>query len=300
MLTALQKPPQEKSAAGDLGTQKQGINFWRIITRLILYLVLIAGALLMLMPFVYMLGMSFNPNTLSLPSPGDVIPAHPTLANYVNAWTTNNFGQAFLNSVIVACSATILTVLLSAMLSFAFARYKFPGRNILFYGMLATMTVPNIVLIIPQFVLASRLGLTNNRFGLILVYAAGMALGVYMLRGFFEEIPQELFDAAAIDGSGIFRSFWSIALPLARPALAAVTIFSFAANWEEFIWAITSTNDASLYTLPVAIQQYYSAHGTDWGVIFAASTIAILPEILVFLIFQRQFVSGIRAGGMKG
>ena len=162
------------------------------------------------------------------------------------------------------------------------------------------MSARTTLLIIPQFVLASRLGLTNNRLGLILVYSAGMAFGVYMLKGFFEEIPQELFDAAAIDGSGIFRSFWSIALPLARPALAAVIIFSFAANWEEFTWAIISTNDASLYTLPVAIQQYYSAHGTNWGIIFAGSVLALLPEVLVFLLFQRQFVSGIRSGGMKG
>lgn len=276
------------------------LRLWHVVRGSLLYLLIIAGALLMLIPFAYMLGISLSPNTYILQAPSSLIPTHPTLENYVNAWNENSFGLSFLNSVIVACGATLLNVLLASMLAFAFARYHFPGRNILFYGMLATMTVPTIVLIIPQFVLASRLGLTNNRFGLILVYAAGMAFGVYLLRGFFEEIPQELFDAAAIDGGGIFRSFWSIALPLARPALAAVIIFSFAASWEEFTWAITSTNDASLYTLPVAIQQYYSVHATDWGIVFAASVLAALPEIAVFLIFQRYFVSGIRAGGVKG
>ncbi len=276
------------------------LRLWHVVRQSLLYLLIIAGALLMLIPFAYMLGISLSPNTYILQAPSSLIPTHPTLENYVNAWNENSFGLSFLNSVIVACGATFLNVLLASMLAFAFARYHFPGRNILFYGMLATMTVPTIVLIIPQFVLASRLGLTNNRFGLILVYAAGMAFGVYLLRGFFEEIPQELFDAAAIDGGGIFRSFWSIALPLARPALAAVIIFSFAASWEEFTWAITSTNDASLYTLPVAIQQYYSVHATDWGIVFAASVLAALPEIAVFLIFQRYFVSGIRAGGVKG
>jgi multiple sugar transport system permease protein len=291
MFTTLEAPNARK---------KRRFNPWTIDGRVLLYLALVGGALIMLSPFAYMLSLSFSPNSYSLPSPADVIPTHPTLSNYISAWTDANFGQAFFNSVIVACSATALTVLLSAALAFAFARYQFPGRNVLFYGMLATMTVPGIVLIIPQFVLASRLGLTNNRLGLILVYAAGMAFGVYLLRGFFEEIPQELFDAAAIDGSSIFRTFWSIALPLARPALAAVIIFSFAANWEEFTWAIISTNDSSLYTLPVAIQQYYSAHGTNWGVIFAGSVLALLPEVLVFLMFQRQFVSGIRAGGVKG
>jgi multiple sugar transport system permease protein len=300
MLTTLQRSQKTQEYERSSQQKKHGLSTWMIARRLLLYLLLIAGAIIMLSPFAYMLGLSFTPHSYTLPSPADFIPAHPTLANYVSAWTDNNFGQAFFNSVIVACGATFLTVLLASTLAFAFARYRFPGRHILFYGMLATMTVPGIVLIIPQFVLASRLGLTNNRLGLILVYGAGLAFGVYLLRGFFEEIPQELFDAAAIDGCGIFRTFWSIALPLARPALAAVTIFSFAANWEEFTWAITSTNDASLYTLPVAIQQYYSAHGTDWGIVFAASVLAILPEILIFLIFQRQFVSGIRAGGLKG
>jgi multiple sugar transport system permease protein len=276
------------------------VNVWHGVRRVVLYLLLTIAALIMLVPFAYMVGISLSPTTYILQDPAALISGHPTLANYANAWNGNNFGQAFLNSVIVACSATALNVLLAAMLAFAFARYQFPGRTILFYGMLATMTVPSIVLIIPQFVLASRLGLTNNRLGLILVYAAGMAFGVYLLRGFFEELPQELFDAAAVDGGGILRSFWSIALPLARPALAAVTIFSFAANWEEFTWAITSTNDSSLYTLPVAIQQYFSNHATEWGIVFAASVLAALPEIIVFLVFQRYFVSGIRAGGVKG
>src|SRR5260370_36400897 len=127
-----------------------------------------------------------------------------------------------------------------------------------------------------------------------------MAIGVCLVRGLFEETAEDFLCAPAIDGGGFFRSIWSIALPLGRPALAAVIIFSFAASWEEFTWAITSTNDASLYTLPVAIQQYYSAHATDWGIVFAASVLAALPEIIVFLIFQRQFVSGIRAGGVDG
>src|SRR5579885_2702024 len=146
------------------------LALWNVGRRVLLYLLLSGGALLMLSPFAYMLGISFSPDSYTLPSPLDVIPAHPTLSNYLHAWTDNNFGLAFFNSALVACCATALTVLLSATLAFAFARYRFPGRNVLFYGMLATMTVPGIVLIIPQFVLASRLGLTNNRVGLILVY----------------------------------------------------------------------------------------------------------------------------------
>ncbi|GCE09986.1 carbohydrate ABC transporter permease [Dictyobacter aurantiacus] len=162
------------------------------------------------------------------------------------------------------------------------------------------MTVPALVLIIPQFVLASHLGLTNSRWGLILVYSAGMAFSVYMLRGFFEELPHELFDSAAIDGCGVLRSFWSIALPLARPALAAAVIFNFSGFWDEFAWALTSTNDPNFYTLPVALQQFYVAHGTtNWGVVFAGAVIAVLPVILIFLLFQRYFVAGV-VGALKG
>jgi multiple sugar transport system permease protein len=261
---------------------------------------LIAGLVVMLTPFAYMVGTSFMPNAYILGTPPIFIPPHPTFDNYTSAWSGNNFGQAFLNSLTVATCATALNVTLAASLAFAFARYKFPGRTILYYGMLSTMTVPNIVLLIPQFVLASHLHLTNSREGLILVYAAAMAFSVFLLRGFFEELPQELMDAASIDGCGVWRTFFRIALPLARPALAAATIFSFLGNWDEFTWAITSLNDPSLYTLPIAIQQFQSAHGTQWGIVFAASCIAVLPVIIVFLIFQRHFIRGISAGAVKG
>src|SRR5215218_10515902 len=124
--------------------------------------------------------------------------------------------------------------------AYAFARWEFPGRNVLFYGMLGTLMVPSLTLIIPQFVLAKNLHLLNSRQGLVVVYSAGIAFGVFLLRGFFEELPQDLLDAAVVDGAGPFRTFWDIALPLARPALAAVAIFSFLYAWDEFTWALTA------------------------------------------------------------
>lgn len=278
----------------------QRVRLARMLTRSLLYLLVAAGALIMIGPLVYMLSTSFMPHAYVLKTPPDFIPSHPTFENYVSAWQANNFGQAFLNSTIVAGCATVLNVLLAASLAYAFARYPFPGRSVLFYGMLATMTVPSLVLIIPQFVLASQLHLTNSRLGLILIYAAGMGFSVYLLKAYFEDMPQDLFDAAALDGCGIFRTLWYIALPLARPALAAATIFAFAGNWDEFTLALTLNNDQSLYTLPVAIQQFYSNHGTDWGVVFAATTIAMIPILVIFLLFQRHFVSGITAGALKG
>jgi multiple sugar transport system permease protein len=264
------------------------------------YLLLSAGAVIMLLPFLYMLGTSFKPHAFVLELPPRFIPTQPTTANYVRALTANHFGLYFLNSAIVATISTTITVVLSAMLAYAFARWDFPGRSALFYAMLGTMMVPALVLIIPQFVLAKNLHLLNSRWGLVVVYSAGTAFNMFLLRGFFEEIPQDLFDAALIDGAGPFATFWRIALPLARPALAAVAIFSFLGAWDEFTWALTAINDEKLYTLPIALRLFQQQHGTEWGLVFAASAVAVVPTIAVFVIFQRQFIKGVMSGAVKG
>jgi multiple sugar transport system permease protein len=264
------------------------------------YLLLSMGALVMLLPFLYMLSTSFKPHAFVLELPPRFIPSEPTIENYTRALTANHFGLYFLNSAIVATTSTAITVVLSAMLAYAFARWDFPGRSVLFYAMLGTLMVPALVLIIPQFVLAKNLRLLNSLWGLIVVYSAGTAFNMFLLRGFFEEIPQELFDSALIDGAGPFATFWRVALPLARPALAAVAIFSFLGAWDEFTWALTAINDEKLYTLPIGLRLFQQQHGTEWGLVFAASAIAVVPTILVFVIFQRQFIKGVMSGAVKG
>ncbi|MDQ5825039.1 MAG: carbohydrate ABC transporter permease [Chloroflexota bacterium] len=264
------------------------------------YVVLFGGAFLMLAPFIYMLGTSFKPHAFVLELPPRFIPTEPTWDNYTRALTSNNFGRYFFNSLIVAISSTTIVVILSALLAYAFARWDFPGRQFLFYTMLGTMMIPTLVLIIPQFVLAKNLHILDSLWGLVVVYSAGTAFNMFLLRGFFEEIPQDLFDAATIDGASAFRTFWSIALPLARPALAAVAIFSFLGSWDEFTWALTAINNQDLYTLPIALRLFQQQHGTEWGVVFAASAIAVLPTIIVFVIFQRHFIKGITSGAVKG
>jgi multiple sugar transport system permease protein len=294
---------QEHSSMNDIAKSKRASGLprqRRWLRTTMLHTLVIVGAAVMIVPLIYMVSTSFLPHANVFETPPEFIPRHPTFANYLAAWQENNLGQAFLNSVFVAVCATALNVGLAASLAFAFARYRFPGRDVLFYSMLAAMTVPTLVLIIPQFVLAAHLHLTNSRIGLILIYGAGMGFSVFLLRSYFEDLPQELFDAAAIDGCGAFRTLWYIALPLARPALAAAIIFAFEGNWDEFTLALTLNNDQSLFTLPVAIQQFYANHGTDWGVVFAATTIAMIPIFIIFIIFQRQFVSGISAGALKG
>lgn len=270
---------------------------WISLTR---HVLLIAGAALMLVPFLYMVGTSFKPHAFVLELPPTFIPSNPTLDNYRNAITSNHFGRYFMNSVIVATASTIITVLLSSLLAYAFARFEFPGRNTIYYLMLGTLMVPSLVLLIPQFVLAKDLHLLDSRLGLIVVYSAAAPFNMLLLRGFFEDIPQDLIDAAVIDGSNALQVFWNIALPLARPALAAVSIFSFLGAWDEFTWALTSITDERLYTLPIAIRLFQQQHGTEWGLVFAASTIAVLPTILIFIIFQRHFVRGVMSGAVKG
>jgi len=271
-------------------------------TRLVLlFVVAAAGALATSLPFLYMVGTAFKPHAFVLEQPPTFIPSEPTIDNFVRALTTAGFGRAFLNSTLVSAAATGISVLLSSMLAFAFARFSFPGRSILYYALLLTLMVPALVLIIPQFVLAKNLGLLNSLWGLIVVYSVGnMAFNVFLLRGFFEELPQELFEAALIDGATVWQAFRHIAVPLARPALATVTIFTFLGAWDEFTWAVTVLSDPDQYTLPVALRFFQRAHGTEWGLVFAAATIAVIPVTIVFLAFQRHFVSGLMLGGTKG
>jgi multiple sugar transport system permease protein len=261
----------------------------------------IAMAILMLAPFVLMVSTSFKPHAYVLEIPPKLIPEPPTLDNFVEAWTSNNFGRYFLNSMIVTVASTIISVTLSAMLGFVFARYEFPGRRLLFGALLFTLMVPGLVLLIPQFVLARNLGLLNSLWGLVIVYAVlNLGLNTFLLRGFFAAMPSEIFDAASVDGAGPWRIFRSVAIPLAGPGVATVTIFSFLAAWDEFTWAIVTISDKDLYTLPIAIRLFQRANGTEWGLVFAASLIAMVPVLILFVTLQRYIVSGTFQGAMKG
>jgi len=262
---------------------------------------LATGALLMITPFLYMLSTSFKGQQYVLRLPPQFIPDPATLSNYERILVRGDFGQYFLNSMMVAVSSTALSVLLSAMMAYGFARYRFSGRELMFRLLLLGLMIPAIMLIVPQFVLAKYLGLIDTLPGLVVFYVAGsLALNTFLLRGFFEAIPAELDQAMQIDGAGDWRRFWDLALPLARPALATATIFTFLATWDEFAWALTIITSPEKQTLPIAIALLQGPKGTQWGLVFAASIIAILPVIIVFLTFQRHFVQGLTSGAVKG
>jgi multiple sugar transport system permease protein len=264
-------------------------------------LVAVVFALVMLVPFALMVSTAFKPHAYVLEIPPKLIPDTPTLDNFVEALTTNDFGRYFANSVVVSVSSTVISVTLASMLAFVFARYEFPGRRVLFGALLFTIMVPGLVLLIPQFVLARNLGLLNSLFGLVVVYSVlNLGLNTFLLRGFFASMPKEVFDAAEVDGAGPWRIFRTVALPLARPGLATITIFSFLAAWDEFTWAIVTLSDRELYTLPVAIRLFQRANGTEWGLVFAASLIALAPVLVLFVAVQRHVVSGAFQGATKG
>jgi multiple sugar transport system permease protein len=262
---------------------------------------LAVGALVMVTPFLYMVSTSFKAQQYVLKIPPQFIPDPATLSNYERVLVRGDFVHYFLNSAFVAVTATAISVLLSAMMAYGFARYRFPGREWLFRILLLGLMIPALMLIVPQFVLAKWLGLIDTLWGLIVFYVAGnLALNTFLLRGFFEALPQELDDAMQIDGATAWRRFIGLALPLARPALATATIFTFLATWDEYAWALTAITSPENKTLPIAIALLQGPKGTQWGLVFAASIVAILPVIAVFLAFQRHFVQGLTAGAVKG
>ncbi len=279
-----------------VGSKKRRITF-----RAARYVTLIVGATIMIIPFLYLFATSFKPQLYLFEIPPQFIPKHPTLSNYTDAWTSNSFGHYFANSVFVSLVSTVIAALLSAMMAYAFARFNFKGQNLMFWLLLVGLMVPGMMLLIPQYLLANQLHLINSLVGLILFYVAtNLAFNTFLLRGFFEEIPWELEEAMIMDGAGPFRRFWKLILPLSRPALATVGIFTFLACWDEYVWALTIINDPDKRTLPIAISIFQGQHLTNWGLVFAASTIAIVPVIVVFALFQRQFIHGLSADALKG
>jgi multiple sugar transport system permease protein len=263
-------------------------------------IILTLGLGLVLLPFWYMIITSFKPQTMIFELPPRLWPQTWTLQNYIEALGKDNFGLYFLNSAKVAIISTLLTVLVSSMLAFAFARLHFRGKETIFYIFLLGMMVPPVMLIIPQFIVAKWLNLFNHT-GLILVYTTmNISMQTFLLRGVFENVPRDLEEAALIDGGGPWTIFWRIILPLSWPGVAVVIINTFLYSWEEFAWANVAIKNSSQRTLPIAIALFQSEHLTEWGQVFAASLVALVPVLIIFIIFQRYFVQGISTTGLKG
>ena len=200
---------------------------------IVVYLVITSGALGLVFPFLWMASTSLKEYSYVIESPPRLIPTAPSVNNYIKAWTSNNFQLYFQNSLTVTLVSVFFVVLFSAMMAYAFARFDFPGKEIIFYVILLVLMVPNMVGIIPQFLLAITLGLRNSLMGLVFFYVSGsVPFNMFLLRGFFETLPREMEDAIRIDGGGYFTIFFRMILPLSKPALATITIFSFLGFWD--------------------------------------------------------------------
>ncbi|GGG04192.1 carbohydrate ABC transporter permease [Paenibacillus abyssi] len=273
-----------------------------LINQIVVYTIIILGALLFVFPFIYMILTTFFLGTNTLPKPNEVFSVTPNFKNYIAVWNKNNFTTYFMNSVIVTSVAMVGSLFLGALTAYGFSRFTFPGKELVFRVFLLSMMIPGVINIIPQFVIVKDLGLVNTYSGLWLVYIAGGVVGnMFFLRGFFESIPKEYEESVLIDGGGNWRIFWHIYLPQSLPAMGTLAIFIFQGTWEEYFLALTLIKSEALRTLPIAIMMFNDKYATNYGQIFAASLIALLPVMVIYMTFQKRFVqSGFNEGGVKG
>lgn len=270
------------------------------IFRNIAYILLICGIAITLVPFIYMISASFKSQIYTFEYPPRLIPRDPTLENYIKALGKDLFGINLLNSFFVATVTTVSTVFISSLMAYAFSRMRFPGKEVFFYILLLGMMIPPVMLIIPQFIIVKNLHLLDNLWGLIVVYiSVTLSMQTFLLRSFFETIPRELEEAVLVDGGTRWDIFRKIILPLSKPGLAVVAIFTFLYAWDEFPWAHVAIREGSRRTLPVAIALFQSQYLTQWGLLFAATTVASIPAVIVFVIFQRYFIQGVITSGLK-
>jgi multiple sugar transport system permease protein len=262
------------------------------------YAVLALGALAMLLPFAWMVSTSFKHGDATFVTPPQLVPTAPTLDNYASAFGSVPMGQFLVNSVFVSVTSTILMVLFCAMAGYAFARIKFPGREILFYAYLATLMIPQQVTLVPLFIVMTWLHWGNTYQALILPSSFG-AFGTFLMRQFYLRLPREVEEAAFMDGAGYVRIFFTIGLQLARPALATLAVFAFMASWNAFLWPLIITSDQSMMTLPLGLSFLQGRYATDWNVLMAGAVIGTLPIIAVYVFAQRYIIQGLSTTGLK-
>ncbi len=270
-----------------------------VFLQILVHAILLIGAFTMLLPFMWMVSTSFKPSSEIYVFPPRWIPKNPTLKNYVDLFSSINFGRPFLNTVIVASSITFLSVLLSSMAGYAFAKFRFKGRDKLFFLILATLMVPGQMTMIPVFLLLRYLGLLNTYTGLILPGAVSV-FNIFFMRQFIITIPNDLIEAARIDGARESYIFFKIILPLSKPALTTISIFTFTGSWNSFLWPLIIAQDERMYTLPVAVSVLAGQYGENIAIQMAGSCIVITPILIFFLFAQRYFIKGIALTGLKG
>ena len=275
-------------------------QMWAVkIPRAILHFCLISVGFVMVMPFLWMLSTSLKfPNEI-FSYPPTWIPNRFRFENYVDVFTLVPFGQYYINSIMVALSVTSIVLVSSSLAAFAFSRLNFRGRDTLFMTYLATLMIPFPVLLIPNFLIVREFGWYDTYMALILPPAFS-AIATFLYRQAFKGIPKELDDAARIDGASSWRIWWHVIMPNAGPVTAALGIFTFLGNWNEFLWPLVVTNSSDMRTIPVGLSSFQGQYNVRWELLMSAAVIALLPVVIVFLLAQKWIIRGVTISGMGG
>jgi multiple sugar transport system permease protein len=265
--------------------------------RILAFTLLLLGGIVMVMPLLFMLLTSLKSNSEIYEL--RLLPQDPSLDNYVDILTGSPFGRWFAVSLVVATATTLSVLFFDSLIGYTLAKLRFRGRSVVFVAILSTLMIPTEMLVIPWYVMARAMGWLDTLWGIMF---PGMmsGFGVFLMRQFFMGVPDELIDAARIDGHNEFQIFWRVAMPLVTPALSALAIFAFLGNWTAFLWPLIVTTSPSLYTVPVGLASLSGEFQSNWEMIMTGSSIATIPSLLVFIVLQRNIVRGIMLTGLKG
>lgn len=260
---------------------------------------LIVAAVVTAFPLVWMLSVSFMPTGAASTYPPPLLPAEPTLDNYRQLFAQRSAGRYMLNSAVIATIATLISLVFNTMAGYAFAKLKFPGRERIFRGLLGALVIPGQVAMIPLFALVKQLGLVST-YGGVVVPAMASIFGIFLVRQYALSMPDELLEAARIDGASEMRIFRSVVVPLLKPILVTLAILTFLATWNDFMWPLIVLTDQELYTLPVALAGLSREYVQDNELMMAGAVITVVPVLVLFLALQRYYIAGILAGSVKG
>ena len=272
----------------------------RVLKAVTSHAILISVAISCIFPLVWMVSSALKTQE-TIATDMSLIPSNPQFVNFVTAWTKGNFGTYFFNSVFYTLVCVFLVLMISSMAAYAFARFEFKGKEVFYYLFLATMLIPIPGAIVALYILITNLGLIDTRLGYMLPQInAQLALGIFILKPFFERIPKDLEDAARIDGCGKVGIYWHVALPLAKPALAVVALFTALAVWNEFILAQLVLQSKSLMPLQLGLVKFWGGVLSQDHLLTAGMTISILPIVIAYIFLQRHIIAGVTAGALKG
>ena len=271
----------------------------RILPALLVYGLLTLGTMLALAPLLWMLAASLMPPGEATGYPPRFWPSTVTFEHYAALFTRLDLGRYLLNSTLLAGAVTAISLFVNSMAGYAFAKFRFRYRDRLFRILLATMVIPAQVAMLPLFLLLKQFGLINTYWGVIIPGMANI-FGIFLIRQYLLAIPDSLLDAARMDGAGEFRIYWALVLPLCRPILVTLAIFTFMGAWNDFMWPLIVLTDSSMYTLPVALANLLGEHVQDTELMMAGSVLTVLPVLLLFVALQKYYIAGIMLGGMKG